>query len=876
MPLTATTRLGPYEVLHLIGSGGMGEVYKARDTRLDRIVAIKVLAEHVATRSELRQRLEREARIISSLNHPHICTLHDVGHQDGVDFLVMEYLEGETLAARLQRGAVPLGQVFRYAMEIADALDQAHRHGVVHRDLKPGNVVLGKSGVKLLDFGLAKVAFAQTTPTTTSLATQTSPMTSEGTILGTLQYMAPEQLEGKEADARSDIFAFGAMLYEMTTGRRAFAGKSQASVIAAIMQTDPSPVSTLEPRAPRDLDRVVRRCLAKDPEERWQSARDLLLDLKTLAEEQPISKAEARSERAPGPLWTVATLIALLAGALGGFWLSRSRVGPAPDVRYLTYSDHDQQPAASPDGRTIAFASDRDGRWRIWLKDTVRGSEVPLTDGPDRSPRFSPDGSMILFSRGEPPHASLYRVAAMGGEPRKLVEDADGGGDWSPDGRYVAFKRAQANQDALCVAGANGEGVREVARMDGLLPFPRWSPDGRTIAAIHDVGGGLPSLIILASADGKSTRPISAAHGGFRTSSLVWSSEDELMYFQQESLSATATAPGSGTSRVVRQNIRSGSTQTIFRSLQNANVLDVVGPGRIVFDAPSNRQNLREYYLKGKRASPEYRWLTQGTSQDRQPVYSPDGEWVLFSSNRSGNLDLWEISTKTGALRRITDDPADDWDPAFTPEGNKILWSSNRGGHLEIWMSEADGSNARQVTNDGADAENPTMTRDGQWIIYVSSNPSKRGIWKIHPDGSMAARLTSSANIPEVSPDGRYAAYLGAGNAMRVVRIADGVDAGFAASNALRPRWIPDGHAIAYTAPNEKGVWGIFVQDFVPGQETSRTRQPMGGFDPAMRTETFGIASDGAHLVISSQESFSNLMTAQQVPGVAPASGSRR
>jgi serine/threonine protein kinase len=286
MPLSAGTKLGPYEILSAIGAGGMGEVYKARDTRLDRIVAIKVLPTHLADRSELRERFEREAKTIASLNHPHICVLYDIGQQDGIDYLVMEYLEGETLAQRLQKGPLPLEQVLQFAIEIADALDKAHRKGITHRDLKPGNVMLTKSGTKLLDFGLAKLKqeVAPANVPLSELPTANDPLTAEGSIVGTMQYMAPEQLEGKEVDARTDIFAFGAVTYEMATGKKCFGGKSQASLIAAILEREPPAMSSLQPMTPPALDRGVKKCLAKDPDERWQSTSDLKTNLEWIVE----------------------------------------------------------------------------------------------------------------------------------------------------------------------------------------------------------------------------------------------------------------------------------------------------------------------------------------------------------------------------------------------------------------------------------------------------------------------------------------------------------------------------------------------------------------------------------------------------------------
>src|ERR1700674_1912980 len=288
MPLAPGTQLGPYEITAPLGAGGMGEVYRARDTRLERTVAIKILLEHFSADPVRKQRFEREAKTISSLNHPHICVLYDVGHQDGIDYLVMECVEGETLAKRLEKGPLPLDQVVKFGGQIADALDKAHRSGVVHRDLKPGNIMLTSSGAKLLDFGLAKPAVPLTSGATlTAAATQTTPVTQEGTILGTFQYMSPEQIEGKELDGRSDIFSLGAVLYEMLTGQRAFQGKSQLSVASAILEKEPAPISTVKPMTPPSLDHAMRRCLAKDPEERWQTARDIAIELKWIADSGP-------------------------------------------------------------------------------------------------------------------------------------------------------------------------------------------------------------------------------------------------------------------------------------------------------------------------------------------------------------------------------------------------------------------------------------------------------------------------------------------------------------------------------------------------------------------------------------------------------------
>src|SRR5579864_8933539 len=366
MPLTSGTKLGPYEIIASIGAGGMGEVYRARDTRLDRTVAVKVLSQHLADTPEARQRFEREARAVSALNHPHICTLHDVGSQDGVDYLVMECVEGETLAARLEKGPLPREQVLKIGMEVADALDKAHRQGIIHRDLKPGNIMLTKSGAKLLDFGLAKAAAPLASGMTlTAAVTRSTPVTQQGTIVGTFQYMSPEQVEGKEVDGRSDIFSLGAALYEMLTGQRAFPGKSQLSVASAILEKEPAPINTIKPMTPATLEHAIRRCLAKDPEERWQTARDLALELKWIAEagsragvpSQVVTHGKLR-DRFP---WTIALTAVVIAVSFGFLrWNKTSPEEPVlrsmilpPEGGAFVFNGPIGGAFLSPDGRSV-------------------------------------------------------------------------------------------------------------------------------------------------------------------------------------------------------------------------------------------------------------------------------------------------------------------------------------------------------------------------------------------------------------------------------------------------------------------------------------------------------------------------------------------
>jgi Serine/threonine protein kinase len=493
MTVAAGSRLGPYEVLSPLGAGGMGEVWKARDTRLERTVAVKVLPAHLSSSSEVQQRFEREAKTISSLSHPHICALYDVGNQDGVEYLVMEYLEGETLADRLLKGPLPTEQTLRFGIEIADALDKAHRQGVVHRDLKPGNVMLTKSGVKLLDFGLAKVLLPSpggkggAREGLTSLPTMaSSPLTQEGTILGTFQYMAPEQLEGKEADVRSDIFAFGAVLYEMATGRKAFSGASQASLISAIMKEEPAPIATLQPMTPPALDRVVRTCLAKDPEDRFQTAHDAKLQLQWIAEvgsaagvPAPVIARRKNRERLA---WTGFAIAALAAALFAAGYLRRAprpqrgirATLPFPEKQFLG------ELALSPDGNRLAFTAGKVGMEpALWVRDLDGSSAQPVAGAENAYfPFWSPDSRSVGFFAG----GKLKRVDASGGAVLTVCDAERGvGGTWNRDGTIVF---APAPTSALYRVAAGGGKPVPVSKLDASRHetahrYPQFLPDGR-------------------------------------------------------------------------------------------------------------------------------------------------------------------------------------------------------------------------------------------------------------------------------------------------------------------------------------------------------------------------------------------------------------
>ena len=872
--------IGPYQTIRQLGSGGMGEVFLAHDDSLDRELAIKLLPEHLAGDHESLERLRQEARSASALNHPNIITIYEIGKHEHGAFVAMEYIDGSTLRELMYAGAVPVRKALQIAAQIADGLAAAHKRGLVHRDLKPENIMITSDGVvKILDFGLAKFE-----------GPGNNVASDPGTIVGSYGYMAPEQARAAAVDYRADQFSLGAILYEMLTGRRAFDGASGVETLFMIVRDEPLALSSVAPHVPAPVRWVVDRCLSKDPDDRYVATRDLARELQYIRDhyseagvQTPIRDTEAEATPRPKRTWAVVALVlaALSIGALTTAFVHKTVPRTITAERYLTYSGNDYSPAVSPDGKLIAFSSNRDGKQRIWLKQVDGGNEVALTADGDDFPRFSPDGAMVLYTHalnGQP--ASLWRVPVVGGEARRLVNQANTG-EWSRDGKQLAFTRLLGGKDSatsvLMVANADGSGAREIARSPAtLLLHPRWSPDDKSIAVTGSRGRVSQMVTIVDVATAKS-RVLAEPPKAGEVSSVVWSDDGaSVIYVRADSVEAVVGS----TAHVIRHHVQDDTFEVIGWSSHNGSVLDVLADGTLVFDVRSPRDNLRELPLTGGTTAEQ--WITRGNSSDRQPVYAPDGKTVLFTSNRSGNLDLWTISRDSGTVRRITDDAAEDWDPAFTPDGQHIVWSSGRSGHLEIWTANADGSEARQVSTDGIDAENPSATPDGQWVVYNSFNGDKSGIFKVHRDGSGTTRLIAGRTaVPELSPDGQYVAYLAdartADAGIRVARLADGKDTGYfircpatRRTTAIigRMRWMPDGKALAFLAQDENGVNGVFVQDFEPGKDTIATRRQLGGFDRERATESFGIARDGKSLTVAGWEQLFSLFSIEGVSDV--------
>jgi Tol biopolymer transport system component len=767
----------------------MGEVYRARDTRLDRTVAIKVLPQHLSSNPDLKQRFEREARAISSLNHPHICHLYDVGSQEGTDFLVMEYLEGETLAARVEKGPLPVEQVVKIGMEVADALDKAHRQGIIHRDLKPGNIMLTKAGAKLMDFGLAKPALATgaaagpltpSSPTSpiASLTKPTSPLTAAGTLVGTFQYMAPEQLEGREADARSDIFALGAVLYEMVTGKRAFEGKSQISVLAAILEKEPEAVSKLQPQAPPALELVINTCLAKDPEDRFQTAHDVRLQLKWIAEGTtvvaPMPQVSAAAAAKPRSRLLLAAVAAgLLVVAAAAFLAYRywpqaavvtAAILPPENAAFDLTGDYGGPPLLSPDGKRLVFAARSANSLRqLWVRDLSSALARRLEGTENASfPFWSADGRYIgFFVDGK------LKKIAVGGGPVMTLADAPNarGGSWSQDNVILYCPDFRG---PLYRVSADGGQAVEATKLDSSKHtthrWPVFLPDGKHflyLATNHTGGDPAQNGIYFASLDGKESKLVVATDaGGFYASGyLLFHSGTSLMAQRFDSGSGQL----SGEARPVVDKVAydPGIWWVLATASESGMMAYQVGTA-------SGGSELVWYDREGKqvgRAGEQGRYL--------DPTLSPDGERLAVVMD-DPITNVYVMDLKRGIRTRLTFDTATHTSPAWSPDGKWVVYAS-RGGQgvvgYELHMKPANGAGEDQLLAKPKDAtegfNNPQWSADGRYIIFHrQSGPSGASVWALPMEGERKPFAVLQPQSPQasiidaqLSPDGHWLAY---------------------------------------------------------------------------------------------------------------------
>ncbi len=820
MSLTSGTRLGPYEIVAPAGVGGMGEVYRARDTRLDRPVAIKVLPDRVSHSPELRDRFEREARTISNLSHPNICTLHDVGEQDGVHFLVLEYIEGETLEQKLEHGPLPPQQVLKYAIEIADALDKAHRQGIVHRDLKPGNVMLTKAGAKLLDFGLAKLA-DESVPAVAALdemATQvgTRKLTAEGMLLGTFQYMAPEQLEGRDADQRTDIFALGAVIYEMATGIPAFKGKTKASLIAAILSSEPAAISATQPMTPPALDRVVKACLAKDPDDRWQTAHDVKLQLQWIAEGGsqagvPVPVAHRRKQREWGLVGIAVLAFALAAMAGVAYWRAagakpvvRAEISAPPAAHFAFVGDNGGPPVISPDGRRIVFLATAEGKTRLYVRELSASAAQSLT-GTENAyfPFWSADSRSIgFFAEGK-----LKRIDLPGGLVVALADALEGrGGSWGADGTILFAPRFRSG---IFRVAASGGAVTQITTPAGHYTTHRWPvllPDGKHFlyfASSHSSPLAEESGVFYASLDGKVNRKLfhTVANAVYGSGYVLYLAGTSVL--AQEFDISTGTLKGGSVGIADNARYDSGVWRMTPTVSANGVLLYQTGP------AVANRR-LLWYDRSGKELG-----QVGDPSDFLQVQLSPDeGRLAAISGDPSGAVWIYDLRRNTKS--RLTFTNGSIGGVVWSPDGKQIAFSSSHatGGLNQIYVIPADGSGQPQPVTAGADHDQfvTAWSPDGRYLLYQAglAGTGGTGIWAVPMVGDRTPyRLLEEADSgdPQFSPDGRWVAYTanpgGAGNVYVSPFPPTGAKWQVSQGAAARPRWRGDGKELFYTPPGD-------------------------------------------------------------------------
>ena len=840
MTLSSGTRLGPYEIVLPIGAGGMGEVYKARDTRLDRTVAIKILPSGVSSSPEQRQRFEREARTISRLSHPHICALHDVGREGETEYLVMEYLEGESLADRLGRGPLPLDEALRHGIEIASALDAAHRLGIVHRDLKPANVMRTRSGIKLLDFGLAK-AFSQDSDLT-SAQTSGPDVTEAGAVLGTISYMPPEQLEGKPVDSRSDIFAMGATLYEMVTGRKAFTGASRASIASAILRDKPRPISEATPLAPSRLDRVIATCLEKDPDERWQCAADVRRELAWIATDGDADRPEAARA---GKTRSFAIAAAALLGVLAwiAFRSSRPSGSPGP-VRRLSIVPPEnvtlivhEAPALSPDGRQLAFvAVDPSGRNLLYVRrlDALEASPLADTDGASM-PFWSPDGrSLGFFAKGK-----LKKIDAAGGPSTTLADAAiPRGGTWNAQGTILFVPSPPEPIYSIPAAGGEAKPLAALAESAGKPPFrrsPSFLPDGRHYLYLSFTRDPRESQICVGSLDSKESRCLVKAR-----TTATYAPPGYLLFRRGAALMAQKLDPSrmelQGDPVIVVPEV-GFNTVTLYTLISTSNdgTLAYLSSGAARMQLTWFARNGQETGVLGPPGSYNTISLSADDSRVVTDLASPDGD-----------LNIWTMDAASGVSTRSTFDATTSFYPLWSPDGKRIVFSAMRDSPPNLYQKLASGAGADELLLRSSQPNLPlSWSRDGRFLAYSVTDPkTKWDIWVLPMSGERRpfpfAQTEYDEIGGEISPDGRWMAY----------------------------------------ASNESGNFETYVRPFPAGEGKWQISRE-GGFEPHWRADgkelfylsgdrrivAAGIAVEGpAFRVLSSTPLFSARLTGQESP----------
>ena len=775
MALSPGTQLGSYRIVAQLGAGGMGEVYRATDTRLGRDVALKVLPPHLAGFADSRERFEREAKVISSLSHPNICTLFDIGTQDDTTYLVMELLEGEPLSARLEKGPLKLDEVLKYGAQVADALDKAHRKGIVHRDLKPANLMLTKGGVKVLDFGVAKLTEGRPGTTTgtgilpTVAPTRTTPLTMQGAIVGTMQYMAPEQLEGKPVDHRADIFSLGAVLFEMVTGKRAFEGASQASVIAAVLEREPRPVSEITAGTPPSLDRTVGRCLHKDPDERWQSAIDIKSDLEWIQQQSGTARTAARASAvarrsgARGAITAALAAIGIVAAFGLGWMMNRSEAPPARLLRAslvissgTTLDSDNASIALSPDGTMLVYAGrERGGAGGLFLRplDSLTAQPLAGTAGATY-PFWSPDGRQIGFFADR----KLKRIPSTGGAVQTICDAEDGrGASWGADGTIVFSPRPRAGLNSVPAAGGTVTSLTTLEEGAFTHRNPHFLPDGKRVLFFSGSNAGDPinGIHSLDLASRKIERVLAVDSEGIPLDSghLVFVRDGNLMA-QKLDLASLAL---SGEAVPIAENVQ-------FNTFRYTGTYTVSSAGLLLFQtgAIQGDNQLTWYDEKGNKAGtvgePASFWLPM--------QISPDGRRAAATIRHSdGGSDVWMYDLTRGIGTRFTmGENKNSLVPLWSPDGRQLVYIDGAGG---LYGKAVDGSTPeRLIFQEDSSLIPVDWSPDGSRIIYSTQQSAKTGtdlrIVTLTGEAKASPYLEGTANEEWAvfSPDGRWVAYI--------------------------------------------------------------------------------------------------------------------
>jgi len=817
MSLSPGQKLGPYEIIELAGAGGMGDVFKAKDTRLDRTVAIKVLSSEIASNPDLKERFEREAKAISSLNHPNICILYDVGSESGTDYLVMEYLEGDTLSERLKQGPLGVDELIRIAIQIAEALDKAHRQGLVHRDLKPGNVMLTKDGAKLLDFGLAKLQAGGGVIDGDSGITQTTPLTGAGTILGTVPYMAPEQLEGREADARSDIFAFGALLYEMATGKRAFEGSSQASLIASILKEEPRSVSELQPMSPPMLERIIKQCLAKDPDNRWQTAGDLKRSLLWISEGDsqigiPIPVSAKRKLR-EHLLWGAGIFLlgaTVLFATL--YWQKISEPVRVVRSTILAPDAHEFLDvvgghfAISPDGTKLAVSVvDTIGAFEsasLWVRDLNSMEAIPIPNTePGAFPFWSPDSRYIGYST----ETKLMKVLATGGPPIPLCDVLGGGRGASWGANDIILFTPSERGDVIHSVPAAGGQSKPVTVLDSAFSDHghRWAhflPDGNHflfLAITESSAGGEQDAICLGALDSPEVIRLANAKSSmaYANGQLLFVHDGVLIAqpFDVDALELT------GEAIPIAENVSyfKDWSRGMFSVSTNGHL--VYRPGRV-----TTSSQLIIVDSTGRQVDSIGEPVEQYSAR-----VSPDGRKVAVDilDASSSNTDIWIHDLDRKTRTRFTFEAANDLGPIWSPDGNYIAYQSTHNDGYGLFVKSVSGVDlARLVYSSEYRIWPESWSADGKYLGISPGIVIGFDIWVVPLDTSLEpfAYLSSLFGEcePAISPNGRWMAYASKESGKEEVYVSPFPNPTgkwqVSINEGDRPRWSNDGQRLYY------------------------------------------------------------------------------